>query len=57
MTQPDTAIKKFTGAGLFVKDVVVLADRHSSAKESLEQAGFHLHFAGLLGVHGKGGKG
>jgi orotate phosphoribosyltransferase len=26
-----------------VKDVVVLVDRQSGAKESLEQAGFHLH--------------
>jgi uridine monophosphate synthetase len=28
---------------LVVKDVVVLVDRQSGAKESLEQAGFHLH--------------
>jgi uridine monophosphate synthetase len=37
------AIEKLTGAGLLVKDVVVLIDRQSGAKESLEQAGFHLH--------------
>lgn len=37
------AIEKLTGAGLVVKDVVVLIDRQSGAKESLEQAGFSLH--------------
>ena len=37
------AIEKLTGAGLIVKDVVVLVDRQSGAKESLEQAGFHLY--------------
>jgi uridine monophosphate synthetase len=37
------AIEKLTGAGLVVKDVIVLIDRQSGAKESLEQAGFHLH--------------
>lgn len=37
------AIEKLTSAGLIVKDVVVLIDRQSGAKESLEQAGFHLH--------------
>jgi uridine monophosphate synthetase len=37
------AIEKLTGAGLIVKDVVVLVDRQSGAKEALEQAGFHLH--------------
>ena len=36
------AIQKLTGAGLVVKDVVVLIDRQSGAKEALEQAGFHL---------------
>jgi uridine monophosphate synthetase len=36
------AIEKLTGAGLIVKDVVVLVDRQSGAKESLEQAGLHL---------------
>ena len=37
------AIEKLTGAGLVVKDVVVLVDRQSGAKESLEQAGFATH--------------
>jgi uridine monophosphate synthetase len=37
------AIEKLTGAGLVVKDVVVLVDRQSGAKEALEQAGFKLH--------------
>ena len=37
------AIEKLTGAGLLVKDVVVLIDRQSGAKESLEQAGFAMH--------------
>ncbi len=37
------AIQKLTSAGLVVKDVVVLIDRQSGAKESLEQAGFHFH--------------
>jgi uridine monophosphate synthetase len=37
------AIEKLTGVGLVVKDVVVLVDRQSGAKESLEQAGFRLH--------------
>jgi uridine monophosphate synthetase len=37
------AIEKLTAAGLKVKDVVVLIDRQSGAKESLEQAGFRLH--------------
>ena len=37
------AIEKLTGAGLKVRDVVVLIDRQSGAKEALEMAGFHLH--------------
>lgn len=37
------AIEKLTGAGLVVYDVVVLVDRESGAKESLEQAGYALH--------------
>lgn len=37
------AIEKLTGVGLAVKDVVVLVDRQSGAKESLEQAGYNLH--------------
>ena len=37
------AIEKLTGAGLKVKDVVVLVDRQSGAKESLEQAGYFMY--------------
>lgn len=37
------AIEKLSGAGLTVRDVAVLIDRQSGARESLEQAGFHLH--------------
>jgi uridine monophosphate synthetase len=37
------AIEKLTAAGLLVKDVVVLVDRQSGAKEALEQAGYRLH--------------
>ena len=37
------AIEKLTGVGLVVKDVVVLVDRQSGAKESLEQAGYAMH--------------
>ena len=37
------AIEKLAAAGLKVKDVVVLIDRQSGAKEALERAGFHLH--------------
>jgi uridine monophosphate synthetase len=37
------AIEKLTGAGLVVKDVVVLVDRQSGAKESLAQAGYFMH--------------
>ncbi|OGN73687.1 MAG: orotate phosphoribosyltransferase [Chloroflexi bacterium GWB2_49_20] len=37
------AIEKLSAAGLKVRDVVVLVDRQSGAKEALEQAGFHLH--------------
>jgi uridine monophosphate synthetase len=37
------AIEKLTGAGLIVKDVVVLVDRQSGAREALEAAGFRLH--------------
>lgn len=37
------AIEKLTGAGLIVKDVVVLIDRQSGARESLERAGFAMH--------------
>jgi uridine monophosphate synthetase len=37
------AIEKLTGVGLIVKDVVVLVDRQSGAKESLAQAGYTMH--------------
>ena len=37
------AIEKLTSAGLKVKDVVVLIDRQSGAKESLAEAGYNLH--------------
>ena len=37
------ANEKLSGAGLLVKDVVVLVDRQSGAKESLEQAGYAMH--------------
>jgi uridine monophosphate synthetase len=43
------AIEKLTGAGLVVKDVVVLIDRQSGAKESLEQAGYALHAVLTIG--------
>jgi uridine monophosphate synthetase len=38
-----------TGAGLLVKDVVVLVDRQSGAKESLEQAGYAMHAVLTIG--------
>ena len=37
------AIEKLTAVGLVVKDVVVLVDRQSGAKESLAQAGYSMH--------------
>jgi uridine monophosphate synthetase len=37
------AIEKLTGASLVVRDVVVLVDRQSGAKESLQQAGYSMH--------------
>lgn len=37
------AIEKLTSAGLVVKDVVVLVDRQSGAKESLALAGYSMH--------------
>src|SRR5512138_1407643 len=43
------AIEKLTGAGLMVKDIVVLVDRQSGAKESLEQAGYSLHAVLTIG--------
>ncbi|HEY5730849.1 MAG TPA: orotate phosphoribosyltransferase [Anaerolineales bacterium] len=43
------AIEKLTGAGLVVKDIVVLVDRQSGAKESLAQAGYSLHAVLTIG--------
>ena len=43
------AIEKLTGAGLVVKDVVVLVDRQSGAKESLAQAGYSMHTVLTIG--------
>lgn len=43
------AIEKLTGAGLLVKDIVVLIDRQSGAKESLAQAGYSMH--AVLTIH------
>ncbi len=37
------AVEKLTAAGLNVRDVVVLVDRESGARETLMQAGFRLH--------------
>ena len=37
------AIEKLTAAGLNVRDVIVLVDRESGARETLMQAGFRLH--------------
>ena len=37
------AIEKLTSVGLLVRDVVVLIDRQSGAKESLDQAGYSMH--------------
>ncbi len=48
------AIQQLTGAGLVVKDVVVLIDRQSGARESLEKEGYQLHavltLTGLLDI-------
>lgn len=43
------AIEKLTGVGLVVKDVVVLVDRQSGAKESLEQAGYSMRAVLTIG--------
>jgi uridine monophosphate synthetase len=43
------AIEKLTGVGLRVKDVVVLVDRQSGAKESLAQAGYVMHAVLTIG--------
>jgi len=37
------AIEKLTAVGLVVKDIVVLVDRESGARESLAQAGYSMH--------------
>lgn len=37
------AIEKLTAAGLNVRDVIVLVDRESGARETLMQAGFRMH--------------
>ena len=37
------AIDKLKAAGILVKDVVVLIDRESGARQTLEQAGYSLH--------------
>ncbi len=37
------AIEKLTAVGLKVRDIVVLVDRQSGARESLEQAGYAMH--------------
>lgn len=37
------AIEKLTAAGLVVRDVAVLIDRQSGARQALEQAGLRLH--------------
>jgi uridine monophosphate synthetase len=37
------AIEKLTGAGLVVKDVGVLVDRESGAKETLAESGYAMH--------------
>jgi len=42
-------IEKLTNAGLIVKDVVVLIDRQSGAKEALAEAGFRLHAVLTIG--------
>jgi uridine monophosphate synthetase len=43
------AIEKLMGVGLVVKDVVVLVDRQSGAKESLVQAGYSMHAVLTIG--------
>ena len=43
------AIEKLTGVGLVVKDIVVLVDRQSGARESLAQAGYSMHAVLTIG--------
>lgn len=43
------AIEKLTGVGLVVKDIVVLVDRQSGAKESLEQVGYSMRAVLTIG--------
>jgi uridine monophosphate synthetase len=43
------AIEKLAGAGLVVKDVVVLIDRQSGAKESLAEAGYAMRAVLTIG--------
>jgi uridine monophosphate synthetase len=43
------AIAKLSSVGLSVKDVVVLVDRQSGAKEALEREGYNLHAVLTLG--------
>ncbi len=43
------AIEKLTAAGLVARDVVVLVDRQSGAKEALAQAGLRLHAVLTIG--------
>jgi len=43
------AIEKLSGVGLVVKDVVVLVDRQSGAKESLALAGYSMHAVLTIG--------
>jgi uridine monophosphate synthetase len=43
------AIEKLTAVGLVVKDVVVLVDRQSGAKESLAEAGYSMHAVLTIG--------
>ena len=54
------AIEKLTGVGLVVKDIVVLVDRQSGARESLAQAGYAMHsvltIGQLLGYWEQSGK-
>ena len=43
------AVEKLTAVNLIVKDVVVLVDRQSGAKESLAQAGYAMHAVLTIG--------